>query len=472
VVTVTESLGSSFWWGWDAISTAQSDAVWAAGDDTITYARLREEVESVRARCRAEGVSPGSTVALRISPSFTFLWWLFGLWADGNTVLLLDARMKDAEAGTVMDQVAPGYVVVGEKQPDPLTAFRDTYEVTFERLASTGSADVAGLSLIQCSSGSSGVPKIVGRTGAALLADVDRHVANPGMPTKGERVFLLSPVTHAFGLMAGVLTGLRAGATLVLPDRLHPQDLAVRAYCSDAAVILGAPVHFDLLSRSDGDHRPPSLRLAVSCGDVLPPAVRDRFSQKYGVPLGQVYGMTETGAIATDLAGSCVPPAVGRTFPGVDTRILDGELLVRSDRCPYVGPDYEGRYADGWLRTFDRAEIDPDSGALRVLGRADSVCIIGLKVDLSEIEQVLRSHSEVIDALVTCDVAESTASPQVPVIEAYIATTGMPTAESLSAWCYERLSDFKVPRTWHIGADIPRNAAGKANRRFRSRSSL
>ncbi|MET8763324.1 class I adenylate-forming enzyme family protein [Lentzea sp. NPDC004782] len=469
---MTEPLiGRDSWWGLDAIAAAPASAVWAEGSEAITYARLREEVDAVRVRSRAAGARKGCTVALRVSPSFTFLWWLFGLWADGIRVLLLDARMKDAEADAVMEQVAPHFIVTGEPPTDPLTAFHDRYEVTLEQHVAVGTAEDDELALIQCSSGSSGVPKIVGRTAAALLADVDRNVANPGMPKRGERVYLLSPATHAFGLMAGVLTALRAGATLVLPDRLHPEDLALRACLADVAAILGAPVHFDLLGRASGDHRPPSLRLAVSCGDALPPSVRDRFAEKYGVTVGQVYGMTEVGVIATDLTGSCAPPAVGRTLPGVEVRIVDGELFVRSDRCPYIGPDQEGRYADGWLRTFDRAEFEPGSGALRVLGRADSVRNIGgLKVDLSEIEQVLRGHPEVIDALVTCGAPEAADGPQVPMIEAYIATTGTPTPEELSEWCHRRLSDFKVPRRWHVDTDIPRNAAGKADRRNLTRS--
>lgn len=51
-----------------------------------------------------------------------------------------------------------------------------------------------------------------------------------------------------------------------------------------------------------------------------------------------------------------------------------------------------------------------------------------------------------------------------PVLEVHIATASSVTSEELTAWCRDRLSAFKIPRRWHIGADIPRTALGKAVR--------
>lgn len=447
------------WWGVKAIAEAPGHSVWATGARQITYRRLRAEVEAIQEVLSAHGIGAGSVVALQVPSSFDLLWWLFALWSNGAQVLLLDARMKPAETAAVLDRVKPQLHVTSGTAPEPLTVFSDECaDVRITRLhgGQPGDPDIA---LVMCSSGSTAAPKIVVRTGASLLADVDRHAANPGMPTAGERVLLLSPATHGFGLAAGVLLCLRVGASLVLPGRLHPDELLRRARDQEVDAILGVPVHFDLLTRAIEDIRLPSLRLALSSGDVLSGTVRDNFTRRFGVPLGQGYGMAEVGAIAVDLTGDHTFPAVGRVLPGVRVRITDGELFVKTDRSPYLHLDNPDRYADGWLRTYDRAEIDTETGVLKLLGRADSLCVIGgLKVDLTEIEAVLRDHPRVTDALAACHTSDSGA----PVLAAYVAGTA--TGAELTTWCQERLSAFKIPRRWHIGPDLPRTALGKTTR--------
>jgi acyl-coenzyme A synthetase/AMP-(fatty) acid ligase len=287
------------------------------------------------------------------------------------------------------------------------------------------------------------------------------------MTRPGERVYLRGSPLHIFGLTVGVLLTLRIGATLVFPHRFHPGDLLDRARHARVNVVLGVPAHFDMLSQAAGDDRPDALRLAVSAGDVLTDAVKHRFERRYDVGVGQIYGMSECGAIATDLTGEFTHPVVGRLLPGIEPRITEGELYLRLDRSPYPFAEHSGRYADGWLRTYDRAALDPATAVLTLLGRADAVRIIGgLKVDLTEVEALLREHPKVTEALVVLRTAKDNDSP--PMLEAYVAGGDL-VADELAAWCRSRLSTFKVPRRWHIGADIPRTALGKPDRRVQER---
>ncbi|WP_216896609.1 class I adenylate-forming enzyme family protein [Nocardia alni] len=454
--------GENRWWGLTSMAAADPETVWARGSQEITYARLRHEVAAVRDILTEHGIGAGSVVALQVTPSFGMLWWLFGLWAEGAQALILDARMTAAETTTVLDHVRPNYVVRGHLVAPALTAFVDDCgELSVERRDDPMPRDPR-VTVMMCSSGTTGTPKVVVRTGDSVLADIRRHAANPGMTRPGERVFLLSPPTHGFGLFCGVLLTLYLGGSLVFPDRVLPDELMARACEADVQVILGVPAHFGLLSQAGGTDRPRSLRLAASCGDVLPDAVAQRFSGRYGVPAGQFYGMSEFGVIATDLAGEFTYPEVGRVLPGIETRIVDGELYIETKASPYLDAEYQDRYADGWLRTYDRAEIAPGTNVLTLRGRADSVRIIGgLKVDLTEIESVLRAHPQVSEALALFRAAEKDGPP--PMLEAYVAAEAV-TEQELTAWCRERLSAFKVPRRWHIGADIPRTAVGKADR--------
>ncbi|MFD0392354.1 hypothetical protein ACFQ3Z_04295 [Streptomyces nogalater] len=150
---------------------------------------------------------------------------------------------------------------------------------------------------------------------------------------------------------------------------------------------------------------------------------------------------------------------MGTPVSGVRVRQAGGELQVALDRSPYLLDDGVDRYADGWLRTFDRCGRDPVSGALSILGRADSVAVVGgLKVDLVEVEAVLRAHPSVHEAVVLAG----------EVIEAHVGCEPPVDTGELLRWCRERLSDHKLPRRFYTGPAVPRNSNGKI---IRSRSS-
>lgn len=185
----------------------------------------------------------------------------------------------------------------------------------------------------------------------------------------------------------------------------------------------------------------------------MPPAVAARFAERYGVPVGESYGTTETGVVAMD-AGGTSRPSVGRAAPGVVLREHEGELDVALEESPYLFDSGGTQYADGWLRTRDRATVDA-TGAVRLHGRADSVVVIGgLKVDLTEVENVLREHPAVEQAVLVHE----------GMTEAYVAVAAgyePPSAEELLRWCRERLADYKLPRVIRVLEALPRTSNGK-----------
>ncbi|MBO0804528.1 MAG: AMP-binding protein, partial [Nocardiopsaceae bacterium] len=182
-----------------------------------------------------------------------------------------------------------------------------------------------------------------------------------------------------------------------------------------------------------------------------------RFAARFGIGVGESYGTTETGVIAMDVSGA-TRPAVGPAAPGVCLRIHQGELEVRMpEGTPYLHDSGEDRYADGWLRTRDRAELDA-AGAVRLLGRSDSMVVIGgLNLDLTEVEGVLCQHPGVTGAVVLHDRAT----------EAYVSTDaeGGLSAGELLRWCRDRLADYKVPRSVEVLPALPRTSNGKLVRR-------
>jgi acyl-CoA synthetase (AMP-forming)/AMP-acid ligase II len=78
--------------------------------------------------------------------------------------------------------------------------------------------------------------------------------------------------------------------------------------------------------------------------------------------------------------------------PGLTSREQDGELHFALPASPYLGEQDPSRWSDGWLHTRDAGTVDPRTGLVRVLGRRDSqVSAGGLKVDLTEVEQLPRT---------------------------------------------------------------------------------
>ncbi|HEV2634446.1 MAG TPA: AMP-binding protein [Actinocrinis sp.] len=403
----------------------------------------------------ASGVGEGSTVLLQVPPSRTMIEALFALWRLGAQVMLVDHRFTDAEVTGLRQLCRPQFSVRGTAGGRLVLGFRERYELVTSHHADGRRADTAHR-LVQFSSGSTGVPKVIGRTPQSLADEVTRFTQIPGMPGAGDAVLLLSSTAHSFGLVAGLLYSLAAGVGVVFAPTVSARAILDAAARADVAAIFGTPFHFELLGTVPLGPDLPSLRTAVSGGELMPAQVAAAFAERFGLSIGQSYGTTETGVVAMDTAGPA-HPSVGPPAPGIEVRAADGELEVRlPDGSPYLrGPD-EGRYVDGWLRTRDRAEIGPD-GQIRLSGRGDSLVVIGgLKIDLLEVEAALRAHPGVREAVVVHTTA----------IEAYVSVDpGGPGASDLVRWCRQQLAGVKVPRLVHVLPALPRTPNGKLVRR-------
>jgi malonyl-CoA/methylmalonyl-CoA synthetase len=209
------------------------------------------------------------------------------------------------------------------------------------------------------------------------------------------------------------------------------------------------------------------LRLLVSGSAPLPPAVFERLAEGCGQPVLERYGMTETGMnVSNPYDGERRPGTVGFPLPGVSLRLADGgEVLLQG---PNVFGGYWGRpeataeafTADGWFRTGDIGEHDPD-GYLRLVGRARDLIITGgLNVYPREVEDVLLEHPAVAEVAVAGlpdpEWGEVVAAWVVPA-----RASDPPEPDELSGFAAERLSRFKCPRRIVFVDRLPRNALGK-----------
>lgn len=415
----------------------------------ITRSELRRLVAQSQEALADAGLRRGGSVALCLPPSLAFITHLLASWRIGAQASLLDHRLTPYEVDVALQRLLPQVVVTAEHAAGG--ALRGFAEITGHARAHAGQPAATTHALIQLSSGSTGPSKIIARDAANLVAEIKRYTLLDGVPVRGERIVSLASMVHVLGLVGGLLYGLHAGVTLTIPARMTADGiLSTVAAGAQPTTLLGVPFHIELLASVNQPPKLPQLTGMTTGGELVRSAVYDAFTNRYGVRLGNMYGMTEVGVIATDLFGAHRPAVM--PAPGLEVREVAGELQVSVPVSPYLGDQDPNRWSDGWLHTRDAGSVDPQTGLVRVLGRQDSqVSVGGLKVDLTEVEHMLAALPEVTAAVVVHDHA----------IEAYLVLAQGAEKSAVEREIATRLAAYKRPRRLHVVEQLPRTATGK-----------
>lgn len=419
-------------------------------DEPVSRDALRRLVRERQAELAAAGLREGGTAALCLAPSLALVADLLAGWRTGAQVALLDHRLTPFETEQALDRLGTEVVVTAEPVGGgPARGFHRQHAVARPRAG--GRPARTPHALVQLSSGSTGPSKIIGRTAADLMAEIDRYTRIDGVPRAGERIVSMASMVHVLGLVGGLLYGLHAGVRLAFPRLASGEGiLATVAAGPEPTTLLGVPFHIEVLSWVAEPPKLPQLTGMTTGGELVRARVHEAFTSRYGVRLGSMYGMTEVGVIATDLFGEHRPEVA--PAPGVSVREAGGELLIAAERSPYLNTDGPARWSDGWLHTRDGGRVDPGTGRVRVLGRLDSqVSVGGLKVDLTEVEHTLAELPEVAAAVVVKGSS----------IEAYAVLREPGARERVTAGLAERLAAYKRPRLLHVVDELPRTATGK-----------
>ncbi|MGN9891661.1 class I adenylate-forming enzyme family protein [Micromonospora sp. L31] len=437
--------------GWvdEILLTGRPNDICLRLPEPVDRGTLRRLVGEAQARLAAAGLRPGGAAALRLPPSLAYVVNLLATWRTGAQAVLLDHRLTDHEVDRALERLTPQVVVAPVRTGGG--ALRIFVDVTEGVTSHSDAPATSGHAVIQLSSGSTGPSKVIGRTATDLVAEVRRYTRIDGVALPGERIILLPSMVHVLGLVGGLLYGLHAGVELVPPERLGGDAILAAVAAQDTpATVLGVPFHIGLLASTRPDGPLPQFKRMTTGGELVPAATAQAFADRFGVPLGNMYGMTEVGVIGTDLYGRHRPSIA--PAPGIEVRESGGELWVSCPASPYVGLSDPSRWADGWLHTRDAGTVDPATGLVTVKGRLDSqVSIGGMKVDLTEVEATLTGLPGVAAAVVVYDDG----------ITAYVQPEGPLSEEVLDKLLAERLAGYKRPRTLHMVDQLPRTTTGK-----------
>jgi acyl-CoA synthetase (AMP-forming)/AMP-acid ligase II len=480
----------------------------------LSYLELVERSRQFGAALVAVGVEPGDRVAVWAFNCTEWIVAFLGLSGTGAVLVPVNTRFKGAEAAdillrsrakvlvTVTDFLGTDYVAMlrgtGTDLPDlrtvvvargPAVDGTESWEAFTARATAGGLAEVGRRSAtvtpddpcdILFTSGTTGVPKgVVQNHGGTTLVAAD-WVAMTGLDAD-DRYLMVNPYFHMFGLKAGILAAVSAGATMI-PEPVFDIDRVLGRVADEGVTVLpGAPTLYQgMLDHPDRDHYDLStLRVAVTGAADIPVELIRRVNAE--LPFSVVitgYGLTEGGTAAATSAGDdveTIATTVGRPRPGFELRIVDGgggdvepgqpgEILLRggSIMAHYLDdPEAtaQARSADGWLRTGDLGIVDP-TGCLRIVGRSKDMYIVGgFNAYPAEIENALLRHPDISQAAVIGipDARLGEVGMAFVVLRPGAAVTG----DDIIGWCRDQMANYKVPRVVELVDDLPRNATGK-----------
>ncbi|GGS92587.1 MULTISPECIES: AMP-binding protein [Streptomyces] len=349
-----------------------------------------------------------------------------------------------------------------------------TVDVDFARRAAAAPAGAGGgpdgPALVLYTSGTTGAPKGVVLTRAAIAADLDA-LAEAWQWSADDTLVHGLPLFHVHGLVLGVLGALRTGSRLVHTGKPTPDAYAG----AGGSLYFGVPTVWSRIAAdAEAAGALSGARLLVSGSAALPAPVFRDLERLTGLRPVERYGMTETLITVSGRAGGEVRPGtVGTPLPGIRTRIAAepgaeiGELQLTG---PTLFSGYLGRpeataaayTGDGWFRTGDIAAVDED-GVHRIVGRAsiDMIKSGGYRIGAGEIENALLDHPKVQEAAVV-GVPDADLGQR---IVAFVVAEGVTGAE-LTDFVAAHLSVHKRPREVRFVASLPRNAMGKPQKKL------
>ena len=350
-----------------------------------------------------------------------------------------------------------------------------------ETPAAAPAGDADAPALLQYTGGTTGQPKGVILSRAAIATNVFQREAV--LPTRhgAETVLCAMPLFHSYGMAMGLFLAASAAATLVVLPRYRPDDVRRRArervtlFPGSPTIYAGLMAHARF-AQTDWS----SVRVCYSPAPLAEETLR-RWEAAVGAPIYEGYGQTEAGPILTyngpqgSRAGS-----VGRPVPGTEVEVVDletgakpllagqrGEIRARG---PQIMQGYLARpeataesLRDGWLYTGDIGEFAED-GFLYIRDRKKDLVIVGgYNVYPREVDEVLYLHA---------DVAQAAAvgwpdSYRGEVIRAFVVLRHGASADeaALLAHCQANLARYKVPAVIEILDALPCTSANKVDKR-------
>ncbi len=472
----------------------------------FTYAETRIRVEQLRQRYVAAGYGPGHRVALLLGQRPEFFFHYLALNGIGAGIVPVNPDYRHDEMLYQMAHSEADLVVALEDRIDDMERVAAAREaalpvVSFESFPETPpspgrpAATAAVGPDTECSllytSGTTGRPKGCVLSNRYYLGAGRWYVGLGGLATVHdgvERCYNPLPLYHMNCQGVTATAMLLTGGCQILPDRFHP-----RRWWPDVVETRATFIHYLgvvpplLLNQPDCDEEH-QHQVRFGAGAGIEPELHGPFEERFGFPLVEVWGMTETGRVFADNhePRQIATRAFGRPFGGLEAKVVDdddrrvpsgteGELLVReAGDDPRAGffsgylkneTATEEAWKGGWFHTGDTVRQAADGMLYFVDRKKNIIRRSGENIAAAEVEACLQAHDAV------AQVAVIAAPDEIREEEVFACIVAMPEAvagevlaRDLFDWCNERLAYYKPPGWLLFVGDLPTTGTQKVQK--------
>ncbi|MEO6798058.1 MAG: benzoate-CoA ligase family protein [Candidatus Dormibacter sp.] len=478
------------------------------GDETVTYAQVKERSDRVANGLRALGVRREERIMLLLLDGPAFVYSFFGALKLGAVPIPTNTLLKAPDYRYMLNDSGALVVVVSEAllpalQAIPRAELRSLREIVVVGNATEGTRSFDELlgqpALLAVeptskddvafwlySSGTTGFPKGAVHLHHDIVHTVELY-AKPILDiTDQDRTFSVAKLFFAYGLGNALTFPFAVGATTILwPGPPTAPNVYATIERFKPTLFYSVPTNYGMLLAHQkdgaGDFDLSGVRLAVSAGEALPKALYDRFLDRFHVEILDGIGSTEILHIfISNHKGRARPGSTGKLVPGYEAKLVDeqgapvpngeiGSLLIKGDStCAYYWNKHE-RTKDTieghWIRTGDKYSRDAE-GYYWYAGRSDDMLKVGgIWVSPVEIENTLMAHPAVQEAgVIGRKDREELEKPMAYVVLAKGTEPSDALAKELQDFVRSKIAEYKRPRWVEFVPELPKTATGKTQR--------
>lgn len=482
-------------------------AIRCAGEE-MTYRELEQRANALAGFLQRNGMSSDHRLAIYLPNCPEYMVCMLAVWKVGGVALpvnymfpkeVLRYVLEDSgSAWLVVDdsdlgQVAPvirqsglakHVLVTGAESPELGYSFAAASHEGGEGFPTAPRRD-GDAALLMYTSGTTGKPKGVRQTHRNNSAAIEMVVDARELGSE-DHWLLAVPMFHVGGLQVSTFPALASGGTLTTLQRWSPAewlDLAVRLRPTFSGLISTMVV--DLVNHA-ADETPhlDSMRMCLIGGSRTPEPAIQRFREKFGVGLKELYGQTENTGLSTTyrVGEDRVPGSIGRAMEqAVEAKVVhpqSGEDLPSGDpavgelylRGEIITPGYwnlpeitEEKFDGEWLRTGDMVRRD-EHGYLYYADRIDDMIVSGGEnVYPQEVESALAQHEGIAEVAVIGTPHERWIEQVTAIV---VPKDDAVTEETIAEFCAgnDALAAYQRPRRIELVEELPKTGSGKVNK--------
>ena len=477
------------------------------GDEKIRYRELLKRVDIFAGFLQSKGIKEGDRVALFLRNSPEYIITLFALSKLGAVSVPINTFLKSDELRYILEDSGATLLVasaiyekvVHHAEVETLCSltvwegglratngsnisFKEALAAKLDAKAVTRKLD--DTAIIIYTSGTTGNPKGAMLSYKNIFSNCESGAELMNITDK-DRVVVFLPMFHSFTLSIGVILFLYIGGSIVLVKSIQPfNNIFKQVLVKRVTIFIGIPDVYNALSKA----KLPwyfmwfnNLRVFISGAAALQEQTLASMSEKFKkVSLLEGYGLSEAApAVCVNPMEKPKARSVGPALPGYEIKVVDesmvelpsgevGDIITTGDN---IMQGYLNRpeataatIINGWLLTGDMGYMDKDGYLYIVDRKKDLIISRGINIYPREIEEVI-DRFEGVSASAVVGIPDKK-SGEIPV--AYIELEeeiGTIDESLLRAHLRERLADFKLPKTYHIVDELPKNATGKVLKR-------